>query len=290
MTRRFVPNLSKLQAYSLELHRLEPFAKPFLAVFKRHDRSLYYVAAHHSNHVSSATFRLIRGCFATLPIDLALLEGFAREEGLSPEGVLADFSRERGHGFYAYGEPSFAAAQAADRGIPFLGAEPPAKEVCRQLLAKGYSAADVLGFHFVQQVPQYKRDGTLPGKSVRKTFAEFVERCKPRLGLTAAAFDYKEFLDWYPNQSGTRFSVKRLTTWDVAPIGDGTAIQRISAADDLIRNRHILGTTASVLGSYKHVLVVYGASHLACQRPVLEDMLGRPVRQARTVGYMQKDA
>lgn len=38
-----------LQAYSHELQALEPFQEPFVAYFRKADKELFFVAAHHQN-------------------------------------------------------------------------------------------------------------------------------------------------------------------------------------------------------------------------------------------------
>jgi hypothetical protein len=47
----------------------------------------------------------------------------------------------------------------------------------------------------------------------------------------------------------------------------------------MARERFILTLIAESLDAYDHVLVVYGKSHLARQRPALQAMLGKPVRR-----------
>jgi hypothetical protein len=226
---------------------------------------LYYIAADHANVASSPTFILVSRVFENLPIDAVVIEGLQRSYGFSPECILQSFKSQRHGDFYRWGEPSFAAILASERSIPFTGAEPDDKSVCQQLLAKGYSREDVIGFYFLRQIPQYRRDHTIADKGFRRAFTDFVSTIKPALGLDDQSFDYSQFLHWCRVRNGTNFIPENLEIDDVAPLSEGKLFtQRISAAVGQIR-----------------VLVIYGASHLATQRRVLQSLLGEPVRQSR---------
>jgi hypothetical protein len=281
MSIRFLPDLSLLDAYSPELEELEPFTVPFLAEFQSGGRTLYYIAAHHQAYVSSATFRLIGACFVHRAVRMVVLEGVPTEAGISPQTYLDDFKRERSRGFYANGEPAFAAVRAAEGDIPFLGGEPTRKEVCRHLRERGWSREDMIGQYFLRQLPTWRQNGILQRRGAKRLFEEHVPRFCAKAELTGLVANYEQFLGWYRQVSGTIFADSRLKLEDVGPLANGTYIQRISADEEVIRDRHLVTTLASTLNSFEAVMVVYGASHLACQRRVLSDMLGPPIHQVR---------
>lgn len=277
---RFVPDLSLLNTYTFDLDGREPFKTPFLAEFQHASSYLYFVAAYHANLTSSPTFQLISRCFKKLPIDAVVLEGFPRAYGFNPTHIIQYYKEGRKGDFYIGGDPAFAGLLAKQRGIPFIGGEPEDKNVCKRLLAKGYSPEDILGFYFVRIVPESKRNHTLETKGVKRAFADCVSWDKPRLGLTTTPFTYNQFKEWYQRRNGASFNAEKLDDDDCAPIaGSKLVIQRISADIWQFRDAYIVQTIASVLDSHKHVLVVYGSSHLSTQRRVLEAMLGKPIRQ-----------
>ncbi len=280
----FTLDLSRLLRYDMGLERfIQP---PFVAHYRAGERDLYYVAAKHSCHIASATFRLVADCLRNLRVDLVLLETLSsNQSSQNPQMLqyLRQSGREepkrcRGRGFYS-GEVAYTAIKADERGIPFRGIEPPLGEIATALLADGYSALDILGYAFCMQIPPGRR---VAAEFVR-TFLEFERSFKPRLGLEGAEFTPVQFQNWYLTQTGNEFDFEQFDGKDIAPINGGSCVQAIGAQINYLRDCHHLETIADALTANPCVMVVCGASHLSCQKPVLYDMLGPPVRESRNL-------
>ena len=265
---KFKPRLSLLR--SDEDARVS-LSAPYLAEFKSQGNILYYLAAAHENSTTSKTFRLIEQCFQKFKIDLVILEGFKTARGVSPKDILESFLNGNEGDFFRGGESSFAAIAASQRGISFVGGEPEFVDIERHLKKCGYSSQDIEGFYFVQQVPQMRRDGSLARASVECYWKSDKDQ-----------FSFSDFKNWYRQRNNKEFDAQNIPAEETAPWFHGELFtQQISAQISTVREKHIVQTIADSMNQHEHVFVVYGAGHLAMQALILEDMLGKPVRECQ---------
>lgn len=270
-----------LRSYSYQLNAQEPFQQPFVALFEKGDKKLFYLAAHHQNREEQPTFRLIREVLESEALDCVILEGFSRDKGVSPESMASWAAKAKVDGVYRGGEVAYAIQLATEKRIPFVGGEPSDREIADQLLEQGYKANDLLGMYFTRQVPQYRRADALG--DLKETFNKFIKHERKSLGLTdSPPFPYSKYLAWYEAKNGEPFS-SDLDNEVTAPIADGKYFtQRLSAKIGAMRDLFILRVVEQALSKHDRVLIIYGAGHLVTQRRAIEHWLGPPVRQSPT--------
>jgi hypothetical protein len=274
------PNLDLIQPYSYDLESKEPSAGPFLEYFDTGRKSLVYVAARHENEAYSPTFTLIDRAFDIYEFRIVILEGFPASDGHSPAALIEDFAANVDGDFYRWGEPSYAALKADEMGIPFVGGEPDESDVLRAVQEAGFTAKDLAQFYFVNQIPQFLRDKSYHEKEPVEWYESFMPGVLRDLGLQPGALPFDEFLGWYENLNGKRLDLETFDPEESAPLAKGKyGTHRISHEVGMARERFIVALIAESIDEYDHVLVVYGKSHLARQRPVLQAMLGEPARR-----------
>jgi len=267
-----------VRAYAYDLERGEP-AGPFLERFSARGLELVFLAAQHDNQRDAATFRLVDQALAGHPVGVVVVEGLRTSLGLDPPQVLEAFERSVQGDFYPMGEPSYAALEARARGIPFVGGEPDEAELRDAARAAGFDDRDLVGFYFVRQVPQYRRSGELERTSLPVLYAGLTAHYRAPLGLRLADESYEAFLAWYREANGRPFDLATFDPEEAAPIEGGAfRSQRVSHAVGLARDRHVVALVDELLREHGSVLVVFGKSHLACQRPAYEAWLGPGAR------------
>lgn len=276
--------------YATKLDDAQPLERPYVADFKRGPFELFYVAALHQADTKSSTCALIRRLFADHSIDALIFEGFPHGERADEPDILRNIRSAEKAGMAT--ESDCAILLARRTNIAFTGGEPDERDIARAVLARGFSARDLLGFYFVRQLPQLYREGCLEKHTVRERYAQYMRSQAPEAGLEAAAegFTFDRFTEWYRERNGrsfdaAAFDVRRVggsATQVTAPIADGPCLtQHISAVVGDVRDRFIIGVIAEQLNAHGHVAIVYGGSHLATQRPALDAMLGPAVAQWR---------
>jgi hypothetical protein len=274
------PKLDLIQPYSYDLERKEPFAEPFLEHFDTGKKSLVYVAARHENNVNSPTFKLVDRAFDSYEVRIVILEGFPASYGQSPTSLIEDFAANVDGDFYRWGEPSYAALKAVERGIPFVGGEPDESDVLRAVQQAGFTAKDLARFYFARQIPQFLREESYHEKEPVELYGSFMPGVLRDLGLQPGELPFDEFLEWYEKLNGKRLDFRTFDPEESAPLDKGKyGTQRISHEVGMARERFIVTLIAELLDEYDHALVVYGKSHLAQQRPALQAMLGEPTRR-----------
>jgi hypothetical protein len=271
--------------YSYELEEAERCDPPFAARFEKGDQSLSFVAANHG--CDPATFALIDEVFATRRVRLAVIEGYPVAQGINPPSYMRHLPEWKSGGFcHGGGEPAYTALRAGERGVAFLGGEPEEQQVAAAVLRQDFTSEDLLGFYFVRQLPQYRRDGTLQDKGLDASFTHLITVMAKQAGVQGTSsnggFTLDRFRDWYQSRQGKPFDPEAMDDEEPAPIASGKYFtQRLSAVVGLARDRSIARLISNHLATDKELLVVYGGSHFPTLRPALEVLLGRPVERCR---------
>ncbi len=89
-----------------------------------------------------------------------------------------------------------------------------------------------------------------------------------------------DFKKWFFERTNHPFSAENLRFARTAPLAGPSATFFEKAAIEVIlaRERHLLSLEAKLLSRNHRVLVVYGGGHLIYEKPVLDDMLGKPLQ------------
>ncbi|MDD2773691.1 MAG: hypothetical protein PHP45_08335 [Elusimicrobiales bacterium] len=252
-----------------------PVQSPFLVKFSTGGKSLWFVAAHHSNSVETDTFRLIKKAFTEFKPQALIVEGVERERGTSAESYKslvkdADLDKTK---FWLNGERGYAVAFAVKQKIACVGGEPPEKYLNEELRKK-YSMKDVFGFYVVRYIPQLKRQN--PDKKIDfdKWYEKNAQRDWP---ITDAPVSLSEFKAWYGEKNKEKFDFDKIDNEISAPISGGKALftQQVSYEVGIVRDIAILENIADMLNQYDRVLIVYGSGHFEQQAKALENMLGK---------------
>jgi hypothetical protein len=264
--------------WSRELQNAQLYQPPFLARFEKDGQGLYVVAAYHG--CDPRTFRLIDEVFATHQVRLAVVEGWPASGGVNPPMFTGSFKEWLASGFcQGGGESGYTAFHAQEHGASFIGGEPDEQAVVQAVLKQGFTVEDLLGFYFVRQVPQFRREGALETKGLEACFRMLIDGMGKKAGLQEASahFSLDQFRDWYGKRQGKTFDIATMDRQETAPLASGNFVQRLSSVTGIVRDRFTVDLIATHLAIEKYVLVVYGGSHFATQRPALEALMGKPV-------------
>lgn len=268
-----------VRPWSQKLSQSEPFEYPFFVEFQSRNKKLYYLAGTHENTIGSKTFEMIKETFSKKPIDVVLIEGFDHQLGLNPQKMLATANSDGENGFNKWGETTYIIQEALKRNIMFTGGEPSETQILSAVTSQGYSAADLLNFYFVRQIPQLKRDQTPKKVTIQVAFLDFMRRVAPQLGIPKTEIPtLSEFKNWYREKNKRNFSLSNIDSETSAPFETGNLYtQRLSATFGKVRDEYVAEVIAKLLNQYDHIFVVYGGSHFACQQLALEALLGKPI-------------
>ena len=271
-----VPNFKLLKARSHAEHRELGGRAPYFAHYRKGDLELVFIAARHEPRTGSPTHRLIESVINGFVPACVITEGLGSEEGFSPRGLLRDARRRKPGGNLP--EPLYAALLAAEKGIPFIGGEPPPSVTAQALRAEG-SEEDALGFLVVRHLGQVRREE--PEAELDQKVRRMLPRMKERFDLKAK-MGLDDFKVWYKKTSGRAFLAANIDPEELAPLATRNAglMRRMGIAVMLARERHLIALEARLLGEYRRVLVIYGSGHLVYEHAVLKDMLGSPVSKS----------
>ena len=273
---RLNPDL--VRPWSKELSASDPFPCPYLATFKKDGFVLAYLAATHANQESDPTMTLLRRTLENGSFKAVMFEGFPFDASSSDqERYLQYAERTRRGGLLEGGEDAYAAILAHSKGLPFYGGEPTEPQVLQGVLARGYSARDLVGFSIVRMIPVWTRDGELKGKSLDALADDRLRsECRGYRLEPAACPDLDSLKFWYRTKNGEEFG-EPFDGEKAAPYPGGKYFtQRLSAAVDDVRNRAVVEHIEKLLRKHGKILVVYGGSHLTMQSKAFEAALGTP--------------
>lgn len=249
----------------------DPCVPPFLSRFAKDGLRLDYLATRHGVGLGHPTFRTIEAAFALARPASLVIEGLPAERGISPEDFVAYALRHEAEGFAREGEIPFAALLAHRRGVPFRGGEPTDREAAAHLEAAGFSRREYVLFDAARWVPVWREQGTLEVAGLRARVKKTMGSVARLVGAEAPS--YAEWESWCREAAGAEPSALEVSFG--APLRRGTPAQRLSYACSRARDARCLAVIGEELRSKGRVLVVYGCSHLAIQRPALEAVLGR---------------
>ncbi len=265
--------------WTVEEHRARP-DPPYAARYEHGGKSLVYVASRHEHHTGNATFAVVDREFERLEPEVVIIEGLTRANGLSPQFYREHVARLPEGDLWPSGEAGYSAQQAVLRGIPFVGGEPTPQQIRHGMADTPFDLRDLLCYFVVRQVPQWKRTGEDEGREFAELFAELMLHLRHAYELDESELiTGYEFLAWYAEKNGRPFVYDHLDSQEAAPLVHEGALytNRISVAEDLIRNMHIGDVIAEMLNRYDRVLIVYGAGHHVQHSQVLRAMLGPPL-------------
>ncbi|MBI2387598.1 MAG: hypothetical protein HYV14_16550 [Elusimicrobia bacterium] len=234
---------------------------PFWARYDDGRAALSFVAARHGE--DSSTFRLIEEELAAQSPAVLILEGVRPGSRRPPSG----------------GESAHAARLAEAQGVRWLGGEPAAAKELQGVLAEDCHARrkctmrDFQGFYILRT---WFLDAARP--EGRRTIGEIVSAFSREFGVAPRLLmSDPEFEAWYSAGNGKAFTGEPDFD-EILPQPDSPLLsRRVADKDSLVRNRVLAALIAEQLSRAKRILVVYGASHHAELRPVLEAMLGPAV-------------
>lgn len=196
--------------------------------------------------------------------------------GISPNVMFQQAAEDAGDGFKESGEQSFAVFQARKIGAAFMGIEPDQKDIVEAILKQGYSREDLLFFHIVRLMPQWRRSKDLKAKKL-PAFAE--KQLKPWLrDLGIEKFPkWEEFLKWYEEKNKAPFEAEKIVAETVAPIENSELYtQRIASVVSKFRDVYMINAVAAEFANYSRILIVYGGSHWIAQSKAWSTNLGSP--------------
>jgi hypothetical protein len=248
-------------------------AKPFVARFKKGNRTLVYVAANHTYSEVEPTITLVRAVIEAEKPDLLLIEGYPNKK--APADFL-DYAKKTCHDSYCEGgEAAFAVLTAAARGVPFAGAEPSDAQILDAIQDQGFSETDLNGYYFTRWIPQLRASGRLTRKNLRQHFDEFVK------GFGAADFSYDDYAIWYAEKNGKEFHPELVDRETVAPRPEGPLFtQRLSSVVETTRDRAFAALLGDELERRRKVLVLMGADRFFFQEDALTAALGAPATRS----------
>lgn len=264
--------------FSLALQARLPRHFPFLAVFKRGDRTLGFVAAEHSINGGDPTFALVRNAFDAVQPRAVIIEGLKTALGEWPRPIVERARRLKASSDpYADGEPLYTAHMAMDRDIPLWGGEPSDQDIYAALLAAGSDPQDAFYAFLFGPLAQSVREGDISGPDDPRFdprfewWAKWIARnLTPAPDASALAFRA-----WYRARTGLDLNADPNWLANDDPDHAGP-IQRELKQHTRIRDQHLLNLIRSRLETHRRLLVVYGGSHFATMWSPLVRQLGPP--------------
>jgi len=170
------------------------------------------------------------------------------------------------------------------RGAELWGGKPDEVDVKARVMAQGFSAEDVLGFHVLRTISQWvrKRRVENAGDSrLQFLVEEELRRARGALELPGTVLPgFERWADWYQALNGRPIGPD-LAVEEVGPLSDDPfPSNRIAAAVSQARDAFLI---IKHLNAGKSVLVVFGGSHLMIHRPALDAALGGPCHASESL-------
>ena len=269
------PDLIKNYSYSLQ--NKEPFKAPYISMFEKGKKKLWFAAIQHSSDSESSSFKTIHEAFTRFKPEVVIIEGVEDTGELSPENFTQYVMKMADQKSKWSSEAAYSAWLALQRHIPYAPSEPTNLSIAESFEKSGRTKEDYLYFEVARILPQWKMQGKV------KNWSEYTTEAK-KFGIYAFKqvgikkhFDFKEFLDWFHSKMGKVLKYNSLTPEDFSPQLEmnPTELNRLSNEADSQRERHINEVTVKMLNQYNRVMIVFGSGHLVKHRAVLTDLLGK---------------
>lgn len=281
-TRRTAATNSDLvQPYSPTLEqRLLPRKLPFVALYKRGDRTLAFAAVVHSSDPNGATFGLITEAFTAVRPKSVILEGFPTSWGSNPSQIVEKVGRP-GSGSYDLGEDMHAARLAVRSGARMWGGEPTGSELAAHLTGSGFTRQDVFFASMFGPLAQDFDAKAFAGPAdplFDAAYRRWAKLDAAQYGL-ATPPEPSAFKDWFRRNYGR--SLEADADWHTRG-GPGQAGKagEIGRAANLQRDRHLFALAMRLASAEGPLLIVYGGSHLASLWRAFEAAMGTPAIRA----------
>jgi hypothetical protein len=273
------PATDQLALWTKELRDQQPDGA-VASVYRAKQAQLIFVAAEHENRTESATFRMIEDAFANFDIDVVIVEGYPASKGRNPPRLMDYALEEAIDGFQEGGESVPTIKGAIREKAQVWGGEPDDYEIKAQLITRGFSAEDVLGYYVLRVIPQWLREQKIEHAGdprLEKLVDEQLKYSRAALRLEESVMpSFSDWARWYRKLNGKPIDAD-FTTEEAGPLQNGPfASNQISAEISRARDAFLHEQVISFLRSGKTVLVVFGGSHLMIQRPALNAALGKP--------------
>jgi len=277
----WVPRPEKLQPWTTQLRDRQP-EEAFATVYRAGPRHLVFVGAVHANQVGSLTFRIIRDAFASFHLDTVIAEGFPTARGPNPESIFKYVSENGADkdGFVEAGELLPTALGARNEPATLWGGEAQDPDVKARVLAEGLTAADILGFYVLRNIPQWIRERQLQSAGdprleslVERALIQSREKLKVQPDVLP---NFERWAAWYKAVNGKPIDAT-FATEEVGPLADGKfGTNKVAYAVSRVRDAYLHELAVDHLNKGESVLVVFGGSHLVIQRPAFDEVLGAP--------------
>jgi len=264
--------------FSLALQARLPRQPPLLAVFKRGDQTLGFVAARHSIDGAHPTFALVRAAFDEVQPRAAIIEGIETARGDWPRPIVQEASRLKASANPASaGEALYTAQLAMERDIALWGGEPSDQDIYAALLAAGSAPQDAFYASLFGPLEQSRREGDITGPNDPRFDAVFERWARSSARGLAPAPDPSvgAFRAWYRDRTGLDLNADPNWLANHDPDYPGP-VQRENKQHMMIRDQHLFELILSRLETHDRILVVYGGSHIATMWRPLVRKLGRP--------------
>jgi len=254
----FSPDFSLIHRYNKDDELASRSRPTAVTHFARGGKNLYYINASHVTDTNNPTCKTIEETIKRYKPQAIVIESVATK-GFSKDTKTSETT-------YAY-------SLAKANNIDLVAGEPPDSVVLDAMMAKGYSAKDVMAFYLLRRLPQDRREGTVfDDDSFAKNAELWLNRCFP--DYPGEKITVTEFKGWYDKHKVNNKSFLDIEVSDVAPDAspDAAYFQKIASDTVTIRDTHTVGKIADTMKTHDNVLVVYGGAHLTDLRPVLEQM------------------
>lgn len=274
------PEPDKLEPWTTQLRDAQP-DDAFAALYVRRSQRLLFVGAKHATRTGSLTFRLIEQAFALLPPDTVIVEGIPYSDGSNSERLMKWIEHQHEvRGFIEGGEAVPTVRGARARGANVWGGEPDDADIRDDVLGRGFSLDDLLGFYTLRSVPQWIRQQKISDagdERVKSMINAELEHNRKRLTAPATVLpDYAAWAHWYAQTNHKNFGAA-FELEEVGPLADGPyRTNKIAEVISRARDEFLLTIIARHLSAPENIMVVFGASHLMIVQPALDSMLGPP--------------
>ena len=248
-----------IQPYTFELQNKEPFSVPYYSSFKKGEYKLVYFAINFEENTKAPAQALLAKIIDKFNPRVIVYQGDPKKAYQDPSYCGAELSII-----------SYVECIAQKRDTPLVKSEPEDEALYKNLSRQGVSAEDFFYFYVFRP---------LASKQPALTVEQSVESKIKQLSFIKKKFSKEGFLTWYSKKMKNEFSPTGRGSNEIAPLEDGTFIQKFAAKLDRFRETEILEKTEAALNKHKTVLVVYASAHLPKQRRALETFFGKPTAE-----------